>query len=115
MWTLSMDNDKFKEIHEQRRDQKKDIERFIKKHKKVQQELKEMAEDVQDVLKDIEGDLKEFGKVLDDPKYKAELQAIANKVEATNKKIERNLKFDDEGLNMWRVHMNNEKIVEIDR
>jgi hypothetical protein len=53
------------------------------------------------------------GKMLENPKYKAELEAIGAKMQALDLKIKKPLKWDDQGLKMWKLHMNNQKFKEI--
>lgn len=48
-------------------------------------------------------------KFLSNPKYKAELEAIDAKSKALDAKLKRDLEFDDEGLKMWKLHMDNDK------
>lgn len=43
--------------------------------------------------------------MLKSPKYKAELDVIANKMRALDNKFKANLHWDDEGLKMWKLSM----------
>ena len=72
-----------------------------------------MFEDVHDDLEDIGESFEDFGKLLNKPRFQKELHAIGQKVEATNKKIHRHLEFDDEGLDMWTLSMDNDKFKEV--
>lgn len=51
--------------------------------------------------------------MLDSPKYKKELEEIVAKMEALDLKIKRALKWDAQGLKMWKLSMNNKKYKEI--
>ena len=53
------------------------------------------------------------GAMLDNPKYQAELKAIGAKMQALDAKVKKALKWDDQGLRMWKLHMNNQKFKEI--
>jgi len=53
----------------------------------------------------------ETGKMLSNPKYRAELEAIDKKMKTLDARFKRDLEFDDEGLQMWKLHMDNDKYV----
>lgn len=76
MWTLSMENGKFKEVVRERMETNQDFKDFVHKHDEVEAELKDMFHDVGEELSDIGDELEEFGDILDDPKYEPELKAI---------------------------------------
>jgi len=63
--------------------------------------------DVMVELEDVGKRLGETAELLSEPKYRAELEAIDQKNKALMHKIKRNLKWDDEGLEMWTLRMNN--------
>jgi len=93
-----MDNEHFKKNVQMRKEADAEFKAFVAKDKKFQAELKDVVHDVADELEDIGEEMQEFAALLSDPKYKIELEAIGKKIEATNQKIKRNMKFDDEGL-----------------
>jgi len=66
---LSMDNEKFKEVHAERMETKEDVELFIKKHEKVSEALEDLVSDLRDNLEEIGERLHETAKMLDNPKY----------------------------------------------
>lgn len=113
MWKLHMDNDKAHEIEAERHEQGEDIEKFWKKHAAFRAKTEKMGREICDELEDIGERIQETCKFLSDPKYKAELEKIGRGVDATNKKIERNLKWDDEGYNQWTLSMDNGKFKEV--
>lgn len=51
--------------------------------------------------------------MLQNKEYQAEIEAIAAKMQALDLKIKKALKWDDEGLKMWKLHMNNKKFKQI--
>jgi SMC interacting uncharacterized protein involved in chromosome segregation len=51
--------------------------------------------------------------MLESPKFKAELEAIGAKMQALDLKVKKALKWDSQGLKMWKLHMNNKKFKEI--
>lgn len=89
------------------------MKRFVANHPNVEAELKDLAHDLHEELEDIGERLHQTGKMLGNPKYKVELEAIGDKMHALDMKVKRNLKFDDEGLQMWKLHMDNDKFKEV--
>jgi len=108
MWKLHMDNDEFKENVAEDQAIGEEWKKFVVAHKKVQAELMDLKHDILEELQYMGERLKTFhDDVLMDPKYKAELKAIGEKREALGEKVKRNMKWDDEGLDMWTLRMNN--------
>merc|ERR1719473_667341 len=113
MWKLHMDNDKTKEIHADRMKTKRQVKKFFKNHQEAHKALHETMEEVGEELTDIGQRLEETGKFLSKPRFQKRLNQIGEKIEATNQKANRHLKFDDEGLDMWTLRMDNDKHKEI--
>lgn len=95
MWKLSMDNKVSEDIKKDEAELKKDVDAFVKNHDEVEKELQELGQDLQKEMHDIQTEMMESAKLLDDPKYKAELEAIAAKVKALDAKFKANLKFEE--------------------
>ena len=110
MWKLHMDNDDYKARAAEDKEiwgPGGDVDKFVTAHKKVQAELKDLKHDLVSELEDIGHRLEKTGRLLSEPKYRAELEAIGKKNKALNEKVKRNLKWDDEGLDMWTLSMDN--------
>lgn len=60
-------------------------------------------------LEQIGEDIMHFLEFTENPKYQAELKAIHAKEQAIQAKVAKHFKADDEGLDMWKLHMNNGK------
>ena len=72
----------------------KDGEKFVKSHPEVDAELKDLGNDLNKDFVEIKTEMEESAKLLEDPKYKAELEAIANKMKALDMKVKKNLKVE---------------------
>jgi len=74
MWTLSMDNNKFKQhVKEGQAIDEKKWE-FVAKHKKVQAELEDLGHDLEHDVEQIVDRLEEYGEFLSNPEWKKDIQ-----------------------------------------
>lgn len=94
MWSISMDNKDAAELERMDKELGQDIEKFVAKHKDVAEEAGELQADLMEEMHDIEEELKESAKLLEDPKYRAELEAIAAKMKALDAKFKASIKFE---------------------
>ena len=94
MWKLSMDNKVAAELEKEEMEIKQDLEKFVSKHDGVAKEVADLQHKIQLEMQDIERELQESAAMLNDPKYKAELEAIANKMKALDAKFKANLKWE---------------------
>jgi hypothetical protein len=94
MWKISMDNKVDQEIKMDADELDKDIEKFVKSHNEVENEVERLGQDLQGEMQDVQKELMESAKLLEDPKYKAELEAIAGKMKALDAKFKANIKFE---------------------
>ena len=113
LWSVSMDNKKFKELEAEDKALGKDMEKFYNSHPRVQVEGKKLQKVFHKKMVKIQTRLGKTGAMLDSPQYKAELQAIGAKMQALDLKVKKALKWDAQGLKMWKLHMNNQKFKEI--
>jgi hypothetical protein len=89
------------------------MEHFVNSHPEVKAEGKKLGRIFHKKMVKLEGRLRKTGNMLDSPKYKAELEAIGAKMQALDLKVKKALKWDSQGLKMWKLHMNNKKFKEI--
>lgn len=94
MWKLSMDNKVSDDLKMDQAEIAKDGEKFVKSHPEVDAELKDLGNDLSKDFVEIKTEMEESAKLLEDPKYKAELEAIANKMKALDMKVKKNLKVE---------------------
>lgn len=113
MWSVSMDNDKYKEIAAEDKALGKDMEKFYNTHPKVKAEAKKLVKIFSKKVDKLVVRLEKTGKMLENPKYQQELQEISQKMKALDLKIKKALRWDAEGLKMWKVSMNNKKFKQI--
>lgn len=115
MWKLHMDNNVTKEIVAEDKAIKQEMAKFVKSHPKIHADLKDLEQDITAEFHAIGQRLEQTGKMLSDPKYKAELHAIGKKWAKLDARFKRNLHWDDEGLKMWKVSMDPKVDAEIKR
>jgi hypothetical protein len=75
-----MDNKVSDELKKDKAEIKKDAEKFVKSHPRVEAELQDLGKDLQKNFDEIAAEMQETAKMLEDPKYRAELEAIAKKM-----------------------------------
>lgn len=113
MWSVSMDNAKFKELQAEDRALGQEMEKFYNNHPNVKLEAKKLGKVLHQRMQKLQVRLEKTGKMLDSPKYQAELNEIGAKMHALDLKIKKALKWDAQGLKMWKLHMDNDKFKEI--
>jgi len=111
MWKVHMDNEKDYEIIRERKEQAKDIDAFIAKHKMVQMNLNKLGEEVHESLEEIGEELMEFSKYIED-NHKEEFLAWNANCTKIDHHMQRGIKVDDEGWKMWTVSWENEHFKE---
>lgn len=94
MWKLSMDNKVDQEIQQDGKEINQDIEKFVASKPEIQKELKELDAELKEEMQDVQNELMESAKLLENPEYKAELEAIAAKMKALDAKFKANIKFE---------------------
>ena len=88
-----MDNKVADELKMDQAEIQKDGEKFVKSHPKIDAESKDLADYLIKECNEISHEMGESAKMLEDPKYKAELEAIAGKMKALDMKFKKNLKI----------------------
>jgi len=86
-----LDEDKWMSFHD-----------FVMKHPKLKAEMKDLGEDLKVEFESIGKRLTEYVQFFENPKYKAEVDAIKAKEMALLQKITNFLEFDAEGQKMWQ-------------
>ena len=94
MWKLSMDNKVSDELKMDNAEIQKYVQKFVDSNQKVEAEVKDLGDDLMENFQEISAEIEESAKMLEDPKYKAELEAIANKMKALDMKVKKNLKIE---------------------
>ena len=113
LWSVSMDNDKYKEIAAEDKALGHDMEKFANSHPEVKAEVGKLGKMFHKKMGALQARLQKTKGLLSDPKYDAELKAILQKMQALDLKVKKALEWDAEGLKMWKLHMNNKQFKEI--
>jgi len=113
MWALHMDNDDFKNAATEGKSIDMQKKKFVRSHKRIQAELHELGQFMEHECHQIGERLEKLGHHMENPKYRAELEAIGQKHEALNNKFKKHIEWNDEGLKMWTLRMDNSDQEEI--
>jgi len=113
MWAMHMDNDDFKNAAAEGKSIDMQKKKFVQSHKRIQAELKDLGQFMKHEFEQIGERLEKLGHHMEDPKYRAELEAIGQKHQALNNKFKKHIEWHDEGLKMWTLRMDNSDQEEI--
>jgi len=113
MWAMHMDNDDFKDTAAEGKSIDMQKKKFVQSHKRIQAELKDLGQFMKHEFHQIGARLEKFGHHMENPKYRAELEAIGQKHQALNHKMKKAIEWNDEGLKMWTLRMDNSDQEEI--